>query len=189
MSKNCFVYLIQSGCKVKDPIKVGMANNPERRIKELQTGNPVKLRTVLLIECDSRKHALRLEQTLHHMLRGHNILGEWFKPVRSNVFKAINEIANNPDYNQVKNEVGLFAPPSDEQRIEMKAQKRLQSLVNVGRMEERLRREEKEKNAHMLAMESKLTQRRKEAGILYKMILDSTEMSMLEIYQAIGRKE
>ena len=48
-----YVYLIQSGKKKSDPVKVGYSKNPEARIKTLQTGNPKILRLLMKIKCNS----------------------------------------------------------------------------------------------------------------------------------------
>lgn len=91
----CYVYVIKSGKSANSPIKIGMANNPDERIKQLQTGNPVALKLIMRIKCKDRKHALNLERTLHEMLAGQNVLGEWFKVMRSNLYKTINAIGEN----------------------------------------------------------------------------------------------
>jgi len=72
-----YVYLIRSGRK-KGAIKIGVASNIEKRISELQTGNPAELCLVASIPCSSRKHAYDIEKGLHKRLRRWHIRGEWF---------------------------------------------------------------------------------------------------------------
>lgn len=104
-----YVYIIQSGNKPKHPVKIGMSDNPEGRVKQLQTGNPVELRLLVIFKCDSRAHAFNLEHTLHKLLNSRHISGEWFSVSKSNIYKTINSIANNPDIKRVSNEDGLFS--------------------------------------------------------------------------------
>ena len=68
-----YVYIIQSGKTKKSPVKIGMSDDPEKRIKQLQTGNPQVLRIIISIKCNSRKRAFELERTLHRMLSRNNI--------------------------------------------------------------------------------------------------------------------
>ena len=92
--KKCFVYLIQSGNKKNSPVKIGMANNPHDRIKQLQTGNPVLLRLRLTVECSSREHAMKVEKLLHRELKNRNIINEWFSVSETNLLKTLNLIGN-----------------------------------------------------------------------------------------------
>jgi hypothetical protein len=66
-----FVYFVQSG--EGGPVKIGKANNPLKRIMELQCGNPVPLllQAVVLASID-------LEESLHLRWSAANIGGEWF---------------------------------------------------------------------------------------------------------------
>ena len=104
-----YVYLIQSGKKKSDPVKVGYSKNPEARIKTLQTGNPKLLRLLMKIKCNNDAHARRLERTLHEMLKGQNVLLEWFKLNRCNVMKMLNAFANNEGFHQVEDMEGIFS--------------------------------------------------------------------------------
>lgn len=68
------IYFIQAG---KDgPIKIGHTDNtPEKRLKELQTGNPEKLILLGYMDGDKKQEAL-----LHQMFHFHRQNGEWFNP-------------------------------------------------------------------------------------------------------------
>ena len=57
------------------PSKVGIANNPEHRLKALQTGNPTLLKIHLIIPCDNVR---ALERILHKKLGRYRLKGEWF---------------------------------------------------------------------------------------------------------------
>lgn len=85
-----------------------MANDPDARIKQLQTGNPVALKLIMRIKCKNRSHALNLEKTLHELLAGQNMLGEWFKVMRSNLYKTINTIGDNNEIPTLEVIEGLF---------------------------------------------------------------------------------
>lgn len=85
----CFVYVIQSGKGKHMPVKIGMSENPEKRIKQLQTGNPNLLRIIALIKCRDRKHASLVEKTFHSLMIDKNLLNEWFSPKKGVILKSI----------------------------------------------------------------------------------------------------
>lgn len=68
------VYFISDG----EFIKIGKANNVERRMKELQTGNPKKLEILKIIKCSNEQEAYELERFLHSILHSVQSFGEWF---------------------------------------------------------------------------------------------------------------
>ena len=84
------VYFIQSG--IKGPIKIGVANNVESRLKFLQTGCPEKLSLIIEIICKSRKHAFEIEKQLHKRFGFLRLNGEWFKPRIKGMISQIREI-------------------------------------------------------------------------------------------------
>lgn len=66
---------------VADPagrVKVGISNDPRRRLQGLQTGNHAKLRLVAFIwvyEIMGRQ----VERRIHQHFRKHRVAGEWFE--------------------------------------------------------------------------------------------------------------
>jgi hypothetical protein len=66
-----YVYFIQSG--PDGPVKIGLSNNPGRRLPQLQTGNPDELQL---------RHVLpgghSVEERLHRRFEPARIRGEWF---------------------------------------------------------------------------------------------------------------
>lgn len=66
------LYFIQAGDD--GPIKIGIAVHPKTRLKELQTGNPHKLRLLGVVA-----GGVKFEQQLHWELRAHRMHGEWFE--------------------------------------------------------------------------------------------------------------
>jgi hypothetical protein len=77
------IYFISNGTYTK----IGKADNPEKRIKELQTGCPETLEIKLVIDGDEEK-----EKMLHKALNKYRIRGEWFKidfEYNENIIKEI----------------------------------------------------------------------------------------------------
>jgi hypothetical protein len=73
-----YVYFIRS-CGGTSMIKIGKATDPERRLAELQTGSPFKLKLLAKFICRSEKHALHVESILHNYCKRWRIRGEWFE--------------------------------------------------------------------------------------------------------------
>lgn len=75
-------------------VKVGFTNNVERRLRDLQTGNPDPI--VLIAKIRSSSEAYRaLERDLHTRLKNHRVRGEWFDSypeVRSIVIDHFGEV-------------------------------------------------------------------------------------------------
>lgn len=70
-----FVYLIRQA--ETDLYKIGHTSyHPEKRLKELQTGNPQKLH---LIEYYSTDHYQKVESLLHLKYKDYNVRQEWFR--------------------------------------------------------------------------------------------------------------
>jgi Meiotically up-regulated gene 113 len=67
------VYFIQAG--VNGEIKIGFAIEPWKRIKQLQTGNHVRLTMLKVIPGDRKR-----ETQIHHLLSVHRKHGDWFHP-------------------------------------------------------------------------------------------------------------
>lgn len=74
-----WVYVIQCG----EFIKIGIADDVQRRIGDLQVGNPMKL---TLLRKFKAWDAARMERELHEKLGSHHERGEWFR--LSDVVKA-----------------------------------------------------------------------------------------------------
>ncbi len=67
-----YIYFIEA--VGQDRIKIGKADDPEARLKQLQTGCPVPLRLLGIINCQAG-----IERTLHAKFAEDNIQGEWFQ--------------------------------------------------------------------------------------------------------------
>lgn len=68
------VYVVQAG--EGGPVKIGFTNKPRRRIAELQTGLPQRLRVLHLFDGSEED-----ERRLHRRFAEHRVSGEWFHPV------------------------------------------------------------------------------------------------------------
>lgn len=88
-----FVYLMQQG--VDGPYKIGFTqNNPVRRIKQLQTGNPEKIRLVSQFAA-----SVAVEAYLHGKFSDLRLQGEWFKPDSAilGIFDFATQIPSSPE--------------------------------------------------------------------------------------------
>lgn len=70
--KNKKLYVMQCN----NFIKIGVSDNPERRIKDLQTGNPYEIKLLLAID---DYDAYGLENQFHKYFKNINSIGEWFE--------------------------------------------------------------------------------------------------------------
>lgn len=69
-----FVYLIQS--LENGYFKIGISKNPNKRLKQLQTGNSSELK---LIDKYPTKHANIIEKSLQNYFSYSKKVGEWFE--------------------------------------------------------------------------------------------------------------
>lgn len=76
-----FIQAIEGG-----PIKIGMSQNPERRLADLQVGSPVRLRIIGVAVGGQQREA-----ALHRRLAKHRVHGEWFADAPE-VMAAIAEV-------------------------------------------------------------------------------------------------
>lgn len=69
-----WIYVIGSDTK---PYKIGFSKNPEKRLKQLQTGHPKKLKIHHLEEINSNE-VLIIEKNIHKENKFKKSHGEWF---------------------------------------------------------------------------------------------------------------
>ena len=69
-----YIYIIGSD---KPPYKVGISKNPQRRLRDLQTGHPYPLAIHSIIETSITNNKL-LESVIHRNLKHFRTSGEWF---------------------------------------------------------------------------------------------------------------
>jgi hypothetical protein len=70
-----YVYLISESDE--GPVKVGVAGNPYARIRELQTGNPKRLRLVHTWALFDRPGAFTVERLVLEEMSEYRLSGEW----------------------------------------------------------------------------------------------------------------
>ena len=77
-----YVYFIQERCperkKGRWAVKIGVAQNVDQRLRELQTGNPSELYVRLKFGPFTKADAFRNENWFHRKFKPHRIRGEWF---------------------------------------------------------------------------------------------------------------
>lgn len=81
-----YIYLIQNGDTRL--FKIGVSNKPKRRIKSLQTGNPLTLTLVCTIACVNVP-AYRAEAIIHNHLKKHRVGGEWFSLTNDQIIRLV----------------------------------------------------------------------------------------------------
>lgn len=102
------IYLI---CAITDNIrqwKVGLSKHPDKRIKELQTGNPNITGISCLYKISDRERAYKTEALLKAYLKPFKLRGEWIEDIALNetlffeycekyeiIAKSLIEIKNN----------------------------------------------------------------------------------------------
>lgn len=64
--------------------KIGISNNPEKRIKSLQTGNEKLLKIIHKVYCENYNE---VETALHNQYKFLKINGEWFELSKNDVEK------------------------------------------------------------------------------------------------------
>jgi len=70
-----FVYAIECASK----IKIGVSQNPDARLRELQVGSPKRLTLVDARDFTWREQALAVEKGIHLELAKQHESGEWFR--------------------------------------------------------------------------------------------------------------
>lgn len=59
-------------------VKIGIAIDPDKRLRQLQTGSPFRLHVARLWGPMPRERAVMLEARAHYILAGCRATGEWF---------------------------------------------------------------------------------------------------------------
>lgn len=75
--KGVYVYVI--AYHDDGPVKIGIAADPEKRLAQLQIGNPYKLTLYLADDYARRSHAAQAESLIHRCLKSKHLSGEWFQ--------------------------------------------------------------------------------------------------------------
>lgn len=85
-----YVYITRSG--YSNNFKIGVSENPAKRLKQLQTGSPYILRLFHIFECQDRADAFNKEKLLHKHFDGRKtklMWGEWFQVPPKEMAEAV----------------------------------------------------------------------------------------------------
>lgn len=78
-----YVYFIEEtdSYRKPKPVKIGLANDPQKRMADLQIGNSSELKLILSIPCSDSEEAGKLERSLQWIAqkRFSHMRGEWFQ--------------------------------------------------------------------------------------------------------------
>lgn len=77
---NKYVYLISDANSYS--YKIGISNNPEKRLKTLQTGNEKSLKIIHKVLCENYNN---VETALHNKYNFLRVNGEWFELTKEDV--------------------------------------------------------------------------------------------------------
>ncbi len=88
MAAKFYVYFFMCNGNV---VKIGVTDDIERRLGEVQTGCPYEVRVRTKLIFDTRTEAFAMERHLHQTFRKHRTYGEWFKwhGIKGKIAKAI----------------------------------------------------------------------------------------------------
>lgn len=93
----CYVYFIAAG---DDAIKIGISNEPEARVSEIQTGNHRDVRIVQTRPFANRYKARQFETLLHKRYKHRHLRGEWFNMNERDLFSETDHL----DLEQIEQE-------------------------------------------------------------------------------------
>ncbi len=75
--KSQYIYVICEQTEAVTPVKIGFSANPEKRLRQLQTGHATPL-TLFHQEEVPAQNVRALERAIHQELRHRKSRGEWF---------------------------------------------------------------------------------------------------------------
>lgn len=140
-SNKSYVYIVKAGTKSTSPIKIGVTDNVQNRIKQLQTGNPAEIFLVMHFECNSREHAFNLEKTIHEILKGQRLFGEWFSVSKTKLMKMLNNMGDKEGLDSVVKSMDIFDKHGTSQKKTIKLAKTIKSRdVEIMEVQEALAR-------------------------------------------------
>ena len=127
---NKYIYFIQetytNKLRGESAVKIGIAVDPLRRIRELQTGNARRLHLLMKIGPMSEKLAAATERKLHKRFKKWRLVGEWFEPC---VIKMMQSHTNDIEYGT---EIAVFLPlPNEDEIAELEAEVELDRKLVV----------------------------------------------------------
>lgn len=91
-----YIYVIHMSCPIGF-VKIGISDNPEKRLASMQTANPYQLRLVRRFGPFDRERAIQLEGYLHRIFERDCARGEWFGQNPATVASALTAITRLTD--------------------------------------------------------------------------------------------
>lgn len=89
--QGAYIYVITPVARGKTgPVKIGIAQDPKARLRQLQSGSPVGLEIFASYWCPGRDRVASLEKHMHQCMAGVRLHGEWFAATPEVVAQQIN---------------------------------------------------------------------------------------------------
>jgi len=142
-----YVYFIRAGIYTK----IGVANNIQRRMEQLQTGNPLELRLACSVQMPSIKSAFYFEKLLHDEFMDKHKHGEWFFIKEAKVKDVISKFSDSHELFEAKFGNSIFKKRDTEKlkRIRCKLKAAESELLRLrsenGKMKDALRKNNRAK--------------------------------------------
>ena len=83
-------------------LKVGVTDQPSKRLMRLQTGNPFQLLFRYLVRCDDEQEARSIERAAHVTLKKLRTVGEWFAVDPETAISSVRSAADDLGYSLVE---------------------------------------------------------------------------------------
>jgi hypothetical protein len=120
MKKPCFIYLIATKTKTGKagrPVKIGIAENPEKRLRSISTASSKALGLYEKWWCPSRYIARTMEREIHVLMDRDRLHGEWFnlgpgfawQLIEGSIIKKMMDHGTTPEQIDAKSPFGFFA--------------------------------------------------------------------------------
>lgn len=93
---SCSYLYIVAQASADAPVKIGVSDFPENRLRQLQTGNPLQLRLVATFEGDGRDQVLGWEELVHKLFSDKRLSGEWFDVSAQTIIEHVKHWKINP---------------------------------------------------------------------------------------------
>lgn len=138
MTNIYFIGNMDMGC-----IKIGVAKDPEKRLKQLQTGNPHNLKIYKTIKNVPNEY----ESSIHRLFDDYRLKGEWFQ-INDKITEFMESISSESDLEK-KFKVTIESFMGDPEPLEEVVKTNL-TLMEKGYLETRLNFKEIHKWRHFL---------------------------------------
>lgn len=167
VTNGCCVYLIatESGSATK----IGVAADPEKRLKDLQVGNPERLVLTFEVWAEDVDQAKELERRFHEQLSDYKIRGEWFKTDEAHAAIGIDERRSFPFCEKAYGTRWAQSPVALKEAFERSEEKRFRVERDLARATD-----------HIWRLAREIRDLTKEAQALWTNRLDERQLAALE---------